>query len=187
MNDYYNDPPDDPPAQTIADKLCDGTILIGYGKRGHGMNGKDSDLDYGGQQLVKSLEVVDPTGADTMKVDINLHLYASICEPVLETEDEAKQEAATESAEFLVCDESRYNGEWTGSDYWQFHDDVTTSVPLSLDEYESIEDGDDEALDGVAQRIAKECASNAEVTAFESAMANLSKAVDEIHKHYDNH
>ena len=182
--DYYNDPPDDAPNQTIADKLCDGRILIGYGKAGHGMNGKDADLDYGGQQLVTSLEVADPTGADTMKVVINLHLYASICEPILETEDEAKQEEATDAAEFLVCDETQYNGEWSGSDYWQFHTDVTTSVPLTVDEYESIEDGDAEALDGVAQRIAKACASNEEVHAFEQSMGNLAKAVDEIHKQY---
>ena len=148
------------------------------------MNGKDADLDYGGQQLVTSLEVADPTGADTMKIVINLRLYASICEPILETEDEAKQEEATDAAEFLVCDETQYNGEWSGSDYWQFHTDVTTSVPLTVDEYESIEDGDAEALDGVAQRIAKACASNEEVHAFEQSMGNLAKAVDEIHKQY---
>lgn len=74
-------PPDDAPNQTINELLCDGTILIGYGKRGHGMNGKDADLDRIGQCLVTELVTEDPVGADTMRVAINLRLYACICAP----------------------------------------------------------------------------------------------------------
>ena len=183
FHDYPNDPPYDEPSQTIADRLCDGRILIGYGKRGHGMNGKDADLDYGGQQLVESLVVLDPIDGDSMKVEINLNLYASICEPILETEDEKKQEEATEWAEALVCDEQQYSGEWTGSDYWQFSTKVRTSVPLSMDEYESVESGSAKTLDAIAQRIHDECMNNEEVKAFEESMASLAKSVDEIHKH----
>lgn len=73
--------PDDSPNQTINELLCDGTILIGYGKRGHGMNGRDADLDRIGQCLVTELVTEDPVGADTMRVAINLRLYASICAP----------------------------------------------------------------------------------------------------------
>lgn len=73
--------PDDSPNQTINRLLCDGTILIGYGKRGHGMNGKDADLDRVGQCLLTSLETVDPVHADNMGVLINLRLYVTISAP----------------------------------------------------------------------------------------------------------
>lgn len=73
--------PDDSPNQTIDELLCDGTILIGYGKRGHGMNGKDADLDRIGQCLVTELATEDPVGAATMRVAIHLRLYVSICAP----------------------------------------------------------------------------------------------------------
>ncbi len=73
--------PDDTPNQTINAKLCDGTILIGYGKRGHGMNGKDADLDRVGQCLVTELVTEDPVGATQMRVLIRLRLYACICAP----------------------------------------------------------------------------------------------------------
>lgn len=74
----------DDPNQTINDKLCDGTILIGYGKVGHGMNGKDADLDRIGQCLVKSLETIDEVGAANMEVLIHLRLYATVCAPSYE-------------------------------------------------------------------------------------------------------
>jgi len=67
--------------QTINGKLCDGTILIGYGKRGHGMNGKDADLDRIGQCLVRSLTTIPTEDPANHKVRINLRLYASICAP----------------------------------------------------------------------------------------------------------
>ena len=73
--------PDDAPKQTINEQLCDGTILIGYGRRGHGMNGKDADLDRIGQCLVTELVTEDPVGASSMRVAIEMRLYASICAP----------------------------------------------------------------------------------------------------------
>ena len=149
------------------------------------MNGKDADLNYGGQQLVESLVIIDPTGEESMKVEINLYLYASICEPVLETEDEKKQKEASEWAEALVCDENQYSGEWTGSDYWQFHTNIKTSVSLSVDEYESVDNGNAQTLDAIARRIYDECMNNEEALAFEESMSDLAKSVDEIHNHYE--
>ena len=187
-------------SQTINDKLCDGTILIGYGKRGHGMNGKDADLDSIGQCLVKSLETVDPVHADNMKVLIHLHLYATVCAPSHEgiNLEAVKENASPElknyflskgvdlnrTEEDLYDDEDAFN---TIVDYFQEeatmiavgadpcpndpmafmweHDAwtggiaITLEVPLTVEEYEDIESGEDcavEALNDVAQRIATE-------------------------------
>jgi hypothetical protein len=90
--------------QTINDKLCDGTILIGYGKPGHGMNGKNADLDPVGQCLVKSLETVDSVGAENMKVLIYLHIYATVCAPSSEgmNLEAVKENACPELREYFL-------------------------------------------------------------------------------------
>jgi len=192
-------PPD--PNQTIKDKLCDGTILIGYGKRGHGMNGKDADLDRIGQCCVTSLETVDPIGATDMRVDIHLRLYASICAPSAEGIDinVVRENAAPELREYFagegvdletLSDEinSDAPGAWgkleTVVDYfqdqagyiaegadpcpwepmafmwnddrWEGGTDITLSVPLTLDEYEEIEEDNEETLKLIAERIHQE-------------------------------
>lgn len=191
-------PSTDGPKQTINSKLCDGTILIGYGKRGHGMNGKDADLDRVGQCLVTSLETVDPIGGKDMRVDINLRLYASVCAPSgesfnfealrenaspelrdyfkgegvdidkLEQEIEDDTPEANEKLDIVV----EYFREQAGliaegadpcpgdcmafiwnDNCWDGGTDITLSVPLTLEEYEAIEEGDAEVLDTVAKRI----------------------------------
>jgi len=186
------------PKQTINSKLCDGTILIGYGKRGHGMNGKDADLDRVGQCLVTSLETVDPYESKDMRVDINLRLYASVCAPsgesfnfealrenacpelreyfkgegvdidTLEQEIEDDTPEANEKLGIVVeyfreqagliaegadpCPDESMAFMWN-DDCWDGGTDITLSVPLTLEEYEAIEEGDTEALDTVAKRI----------------------------------
>lgn len=185
---------DDEPAQTINEKLCDGTILIGYGKPGHGMNGKDADLDRHGQCLVKELRTVDPVGADTMRVDIHLHLYADVCEPYIEwTGDipenvaEGMSEEAMDIATEIVCDCWEYEGEWTGSDYWCFWTDVVLSVRLEVEEYEEIEAGYEPTLQAIAQRIANAIyEGNEETKKFEKTMASLNDAINELgHKYQE--
>ncbi|MGL5018001.1 MAG: hypothetical protein ACRDBP_07700 [Luteolibacter sp.] len=198
--------PDDAPDQTINEKLCDGTILIGYGKRGHGMNGKDADLDRIGQCLVTKLVTEDPVGADSMRVAIHLRLYASICSPswdgidfdelknwmpkeckgffktyhkidinkidssaldnprrakAMEWKLEKIVEHFREQATEIVCGMNPCPGDpfafmWDGDGAWDGGTDITLHVPLSVDEYEAIEDGDKEALDIIAARIAQE-------------------------------
>lgn len=182
--------PDDTPKQTIHEKLCDGTILIGYGRAGHGMNGKDADLDSCGQCLVKQLVTVDPLHADKMRIDIHLHLYANVCEPYVEQKDgeteeayETRREKLMEVATEIVCGEVRYNGEWTGSDYWCFKTDAVLSVPLSVQEYEWIESGHDKILKRVANRICKAIyKGNDETRTFEKSMKYMNKAIDSLSK-----
>jgi len=187
------------PKQTINDKLCDGTILIGYGKRGHGMNGKDADLDRIGQCCVTSLVTVDPIGATDMRVDIHLHLYASICAPSGENfnfealrknagpdlrdyfknqgvdidtlEAEIEADAPWDRLETVVNyfqDQAGYIAEgadpcpWEpmafiwNDDCWEGGTDIMLSVPLTLDEYEEIEEDNEETLKLIAERIHRE-------------------------------
>ncbi len=191
--------PEDSPNQTINEKLCDGTVLIGYGKRGHGMNGKDADLDRIGQCLVTSLETVDLIGADKLRVDIHLRLYVSICAPSYdgidfekvketadpdfrkffqgigvdldgldvnddspETEEQLEKIVSfyREQAQGIVCGMNATPDDpfaimWN-DDAWEGGIDVTLSVPLTVDEYEEIEAGNQETLDIIAARIAAE-------------------------------
>jgi hypothetical protein len=170
---------DDPPIQTIAENLCDGRILIGYGKRGHGMNGKDADLNYGGQCLLKSIEVLDPIGADNMELRLDIHCYATICEPS-EHDDETdeKLEQRREVAGEVVCTwDASYPGEWTGDD-WCFDTDITATVPITVDEYDEGSFGNQKkVLEVIAQRIYDAITSNKEISAFEKSMTALAKAI----------
>jgi hypothetical protein len=191
---------DKAPQQTINEKLCDGTILIGYGKRGHGMNGKYADLDRVGQCLVTSLETVNPGGRD-FQVNINLRLYATVCAPSGESFnfDALKENASPELRSYFADTgvdidtlEDEINDEKEGSwekldtvveyfreqagiiaeganpcphdcmafmwndDAWEGGTDIVLSVPLTLEECEEIEDGNEQTLAVIAERIAKE-------------------------------
>lgn len=192
-----DNPTDNAPNQTINDKLCDGTILIGYGTRGHGMNGKDADIDRIGQCLVTSLETVDPIGANSMRVDIHLRLYASICAPsggsfdfealrenagpdlreyfkdagididTLEEDSEDSYDKLETVVEYFKeqagyiaegadpCPDECMAFMWN-DDCWDGGTDITLSVPLSVEEYEAIEAGDDKTLAIIAKRIDQE-------------------------------
>lgn len=193
--------PDNDPNQTINENLCDGTVLIGYGKHGHGMNGKDADIDRIGQCCVTELVTEDPVGADSMRIAIHLRLYASIGAPGYGSIDfEALREAPSdlkehfksmgvdvdkldvsdtswdterqlekivefyrEQATLIVCgmnsSASDHQGfMWDGDEAWDGGVDITLHVPLSVDEYEAIEDGDEDTLDTVAGRIYREIA-----------------------------
>lgn len=57
------------------------SIIRGYGKPGHGMNGKDADLDRVGQCVVNKAECRLKDDDGTPVVDLHLRLYASICAP----------------------------------------------------------------------------------------------------------
>lgn len=195
------EPEESGPNQTINEKLCDGTILIGYGRRGHGMNGKDADLDRIGQCLVTELVTEDPTGADSMRVAINLRLYACICAPSYDgiEFDKLSERLNAEYKEFFKeyheLDIDAVNwGDWDApgtekavsvvvahfrdqateivcemnpcpndpfafmwnDDCWDGGTDITLHVPLSVDEYEAIEAGDQTTLDLIAERISQE-------------------------------
>ena len=188
------------PKQTINERLCDGTILIGYGKPGHGMNGKDADLDRIGQCVVTSLETVNSEGRD-FQINIHLRLYATVCAPsgesfnfdalkenaspelrsyfadvgvdidTLEDDISNDKDSAWEKLDTVVeyfreqagliaegadpCSHDCMAFMWN-DDAWEGGTDVVLSVPLTLEECEEIEDGNDDTLAVIAQRIATE-------------------------------
>jgi hypothetical protein len=84
--------------------------LKSLGKRGHGLCGKNADLDYGGQ--IKVVSAILELGNEPPVATIMLSVYANICTPT----DPEKAEIATE----IVCGETDCFGEWTGEDYWTF-------------------------------------------------------------------
>lgn len=181
-NPYYLSDPysDDMPKQTVNEKLCDGTILIGYGERGHGMNGKDADLDRVGQCLVTKLVTEDPVGANNMRIAIHLRLYAKICAPCYENVDYYKEKMTEDTRKTLskfinIEDEDEfieYLGDQTfhtvcgmgpvgdfmydDDNAWTGGTDAILYVDLTVDEYEEIEDGNEETLKKIADRISKE-------------------------------
>lgn len=165
------------------------------------MNGKDADLDRIGQCLVKKLVTVDPTHADTMRVDIHLRLYASVCAPTMEgidwvylkenaspelkayfkdfheidwekldfeEWDEYTENACEVIAEYFMeqateiacganpCPDECMAFMWDGDGSWDGGTDVVLSIPMTVDEYDEIEAGDQKTLDAIAARIAKE-------------------------------
>ena len=174
LSDQYSD---DAPKQTIHEKLCDGTILIGYGKPGHGMNGKDADLDRVGQCLVKKLITEDPIGAENMRVAIHLRLYATICAPCYENVDYYMEKMSAETkealSEFINCEDEEVFLEYLrdqaceivigmgpvgdfmydDDNAWTGGTDAVLYVDLTVDEYYEIEDGNEETLAKIANRI----------------------------------
>lgn len=146
----------------------------GWVRAGHGMNGKNADLDPGGQLTIEHIEVLDLVKRDNLVVRATIKQYANICAP---TDDNDKREKALQqNAEFIVCECTAYSGEWTGEDYWCFHRNGTVEIECTVDEME-----ENKAAD-IAERLAKAIMANPEVKAFEERMIELYREVDALHK-----
>jgi hypothetical protein len=174
----------------VDELIRDERTIKGYGRAQHGFNGKNADLDAEGQCVVKSLVIEDPVGAKDMRIAINLHLYADVCEPYLEpregeTEEdfEQRQSNAMDVATEIVCDTQAYSGEWTGSDYWCFSHDETLYVPLTVDEFDLLESKDQATIDSITDRVAKAILVGSEdMRDFEQTMSQLNKEINELSK-----
>ncbi|MBI9082702.1 MAG: hypothetical protein JEZ11_03835 [Desulfobacterales bacterium] len=147
--------------------------LARFGRVGHGLCGKDADLDPGGQIKVVSACYFD--AGETWRAEARLQVYANICSPEGEEEGEI--------AESIIMDENQYHGEWTGSDYWCFSmrsplissNDVhvvSVNFPIDLD--------NEPTPDAVAQLLSDAIWSDPEIKAFQASMADLSRAIDAI-------
>jgi hypothetical protein len=161
-------------AQRVFDQI-DGA----YSKKGHGMHGKDADLDPGGQLVVKSIVVLDPVKRKNLLVRAMVHQYASICAPEDENGDDERTSAMNEFATDIVCDEMRYNGNWTGSDYWSFHHDTIIECECTADEVE------ENAFEGVAERLVAAIHANQEVSDFIKSMADMANEISALHSMTD--
>lgn len=160
--------------QFIATELLQDRVIKGYGKRGHGMNGKDADLDEYGQCIVEEMYITDPVHSETMFIEMKINRYASICTPT--DDDEVREEKLQNMAEEIVMCACEYSGEWTGSDYWQYDMQEIIRVPLSVEEYENPN------LDELAQRCSNAIEASKEGKDFEKFATDLNKSIDELYK-----
>lgn len=140
--------------------LCDHNTIKGHGRRGHGLNGKDADLDVGGQ-----IRVNEAWWFDSDEIQISGRRYASI------VPGEEWTEAQRDIAQELVCD-CAYPGEWDG-DYWVLGENFTLTVPCAWNDEES-----DEA------NIARAC--QAAVTAIEADSAQFEAAMTQLNEDFTN-
>ena len=161
--------------ETIADAIHDGLTLLGYGRRQHGLRGKDADLDPGGQIVIESVFVTDlPTeglfiGADVLCV-------ANICAPYSPGPD------SESIKEEIVVTWDYPGGEWTGSDYWQFLCRAVVTAPLfdaEYDDCDGVAAGKEppEILSRVAERLHEAIRSHPDVTGFTESMSALDAAL----------
>lgn len=158
--------------QFIAEQLLFNKTIKGYGKVGHGMNGKDADLDDGGQCVVDEIFIIDPVKSNTMFIEMHIERYASICTPC--HDDEEKEIEMQEVAEMIIMDHCEYEGEWTGSDYWSYKTKEIIRVPLTVDEYENPD------LDILSKRCADAIYNSKEGSEFEEYVTNLNKKIESI-------
>ena len=141
--------------------LAEDKTLKGYGRRGHGLNGKDADLDECGQNAV-TVAVWDD--ADT--IHIQGRRYASL------VPDENWSEEQTDLAQEIVSG-AGYPGEWDG-DYWILSEPYSLTVSCVWNDDESEEQNIERACKTAYDAIAKDS------EAFEAEMAALNKAFEEI-------
>jgi hypothetical protein len=127
------------------------------------INGKDADLDRGGQVRV-TLCGIDEDGY----IHADVKCYAVICSP--------EDEQSAEAAEAIVCDFSAYPGEWDG-DYWVFGADefrIKIEAPC--------EQGTEDDAPLWAEALYKAIRAHPTATDFEQSMTALFDDVENIGK-----
>jgi hypothetical protein len=150
--------------------LREGKTLKGYGRRDHGLNGKDADLDYGGQLVVKQAWWFEDG-----KITIDASGYAAIV-PREYPEDGETQEhfdRYMDMATEVVCGGPGYSGEWDG-DYWVFSNPFSLTLQLDWDDSLTDEENIDAALALAYDALEK---ANAE---FEREMTQLAKDINAL-------
>lgn len=143
----------------------DGT-LKGYGRRQHGLNGKDADLDASGQNKVKSAYWFAHG-----TIQIVGTRYANVCPPLCcqNNRDDECWDVATE----IICD-CPIAGEWS-DDYWSLSDgDYTLTVTCEWNDSETDE-----------QNIARACevafdAINIDSEEFEQTITGLHEQIEAL-------
>ena len=143
--------------------------LESLGRRGHGLCGKNTDLDPGGQILVCGAVVLPDRNIPI--ISIKVRVYANICCP--------EEPELSDIAESCVMDQTQYNGEWTGSDYWTFslQDQEPYVIEANLSSVDVPDDADDIDKNKIAQVAYNAIFSDDEIKSFRKAMTNLSKTI----------
>lgn len=147
---------DSEPLQLHEDKT-----LKGYGRKGHGLNGKDADLDECGQNVVD-----EAWWYDDNTITIEGRRYASVCG------DDDWDDDQWNVAQEIVSGEG-IAGEWDG-DYWVLTQLYTLRTACLWNDDETEE-----------QNIARACKAAMEAIdqdskTFEDAIRGIHKAFEEI-------
>lgn len=156
-----------PGEEESATDLAEDSTLKGYGRRGHGLCGKDADLDYGGQVVVKEAWWF----ADGI-IKVSGHAYASICPAeAYEFGSEPEYDEYMECMHEVVCG-CGYLGEWS-DDYWVLHLDYDLKCDFEWDDAKS----DEENIEAACSRAYDLIMEDKEVKAFQDEMEYCSKAM----------
>ena len=157
-------------------------LLKRMGKVGHGLCGKDADLDYGGQIVVESCYWFED---DMIKAVVTP--YATICEPA-QGDDESDTDYDIRRSEYseTVMNWSDYPGEWTG-DEWVFHMKTQRSThPFGTHGFEVVkyyewEDDltNDENEQAATEAIYRAIFSNQQIKDFQQSMMKLAQAAED--------
>jgi len=140
-------------------QLHDDKTLISIGKRGHGLNGKNADLDSIGQNVVN-----EAWWFANGTIQVSGERYANICPP----EDESKQE----DAQGIIWG-TDYPGEWS-DDYWTMSEKYSLTVPCEWNDAETDEQNTSRAVETTLVAISKDS------LAFETEMASLNRMMGEL-------
>lgn len=142
-------------------QLHEDNTIKGHGRRGHGLNGKDADLDEGGQIRIEGAWWTED---DT--IEITGRRYASI------VPGEEWTEAQRDIAQELVCD-CGYAGEWDG-DYWVLGENFALTVPCAWRDEESDAANIERACNDAVEAI------ELDSTQFQATMQELNQAFSYI-------
>jgi len=145
--------------------------LEAFAKPGHGLCGKDADLDYGGQIAIVAAFLNEET------IEARLRVYATICPP----EGDEQADIAGEIVGTWADHPSGVSGEWTGDDWcWSLSNveggQYLVSIPIPF-----VSDGDYEAdKKRAAQAIHDAIWEDEGIKAFRASMTGLAKVLDGI-------
>src|SRR5262252_58357 len=145
------------------------TLKGGYGRRQHGLNGKDADLD-GGQIVIESAWWFED------HVHVEGHCYGVVCAPDTQAEEHPEHaETLQQMALAIVCDHTRYSGEWDG-DYWVFSDHFSLRIPIPARIYDYVKH--ETQLKHVLRLTAIACYKHARP--FEQKMTRMIREIDNL-------
>lgn len=143
--------------------LTNGQSLKGYGRAGHGLNGKDADLERSGQITLDSAWWLDDG-----VITIAGTRYATIAQ------DEDWSEAELDLAAELVCG-CNIHGEWVG-DEWNLSEQFSLRIDFPWPD----DDTDEEAITKATEAAYKAIEKDSE--RFERELGLLHHALDQIGK-----
>ncbi len=150
---------DDEPIDLVDDKT-----LKGYGRRQHGLNGKDADLAKCGQNWIKTAWLFE----DNIAIEGELYATLGLIEGSTKEEKDMQYE--------FVCGAfPHWGGEWTG-DEWVLNHSYAIKIPFTWDDAKTGEENTDAACAAANDAIEKY------VKPYEVELGYVHDGFDDIYK-----